>query len=87
MSSLICLTCKEPVTDMRSAISVNEFKNLAAMHLVHKSCYFCSKCSTPLSPENAFVSDELKLGKVVLISGQSYKASTIVIYDSRVVPD
>ena len=50
MSSLICLTCKEPVTDMRSAISVNEFKNLAAMHLVHKSCYFCSNalpCWTP----------------------------------------
>ena len=79
MSSLICLTCKEPVTDMRSAISVNEFKNLAAMHLVHKSCYFCSKCSTPLKPENAFVSDESKLRKVVLFRNKKYGMPEAVI--------
>ena len=36
--------------------------------------------------KNNFSKDTLK-GKHNLISGQSYKASTIVIYDSRVVPD
>ena len=79
MSSLICLMCKEPVMDMRSAISVNKFKNLAAMHLVHKSCYFCSKCSTPLNSENAFMSDESKLQKVVLFRNKKYGMPEAVI--------